>query len=161
MNCREAEQQIFAERDGTLDPGRRAAVAEHVAQCASCRRISEGLVAAVGIWKTQAQAVAVPDAERAWQDVRRQIRQDTAVAPERHRDWRIWIGAPLTAAAAVAAIIALNPTSRDAAPGPGAARTIARAEYVEVPSATTSTTVFVDDKSGWLVVLASDAPRRF
>lgn len=161
MNCRQAEPQIFAERDGRLDPGQHAALAEHVANCPTCRRITDDLSAAVGMWKAQVQAVVVPDVEREWHDLRRRMRHETAAAKERHSPWRLWIGAPLAAAAAVAAIVALNPTSRDVVPPPPAGRSVARAEYVDVPSANASTVVFVDDKSGWLVVMASDAPRQF
>jgi anti-sigma factor RsiW len=161
MNCREAEHQIFAERDGALDPQKRAALSDHVSHCPACRRINDVLAAAIGIWKSQAAAVRAPEAERAWHDLRRRIRSEAAPATNRWPSWRAWVGAPLAAAAAVAAAIAINPEWRELIVTPGAVHSIAQAEYVEVPSATASTFVFVDDKSGWLVVLASDAPRRF
>lgn len=160
MNCREAERQIFAERDGALDPGQRAALAEHVAGCQTCRRVDENLAAVFGHWKAQAESARTPDSEREWIDLRRRMRTEAGNAAERRPSWRAWLGAPLAAAAALAAVIAINSEWRQN-PAATGGRSIARAEYVEVPSANASTVVFVDDKSGWLVVLASDAPRQF
>ena len=37
---------------------------------------------------------------------------------------------------------------------------VARADFVEAPGAKASTMVYVDDKSGWLFVVASDETRQ-
>ncbi|MDO8540394.1 MAG: zf-HC2 domain-containing protein [Opitutaceae bacterium] len=159
MNCHEAERQIFAERDGALGTDQRAALAQHVAGCATCRRTRDGLEAAIALWRSESQAAPVPDSERAWQDLRRELRQARAPATNRH--WLAWVGAPLAAAAAIAVAFYVNtPRADSGAPVHRASREVARAEYVEVPNRNASTVVFVDEKSGWLVVMASDGPAR-
>jgi hypothetical protein len=60
---------------------------------------------------------------------------------------------PLGAAAALAAVAVVGPSWTDDE-GPQA---VARAEFVEV-SGNASSVVYVDDKSGWLVVWASAEP---
>src|SRR5688572_24931554 len=106
MNCREAQSQIFAERDGALDNTRRAALDGHMAHCSDCQRIRESLTAALVAWRTEANQVTVPDAEREWHDVRRRIRGGAEagagrVSPPR-RNFFTWVALPLGAAAAAA-----------------------------------------------------------
>lgn len=157
MNCRQAEHQIFADRDGAFDDPRRAALTEHLAQCMACRQMRDGFSAAIDVWRADARRAITPDSERAWHDLRRQMRNAGTAVAGGHRHLLAWIGAPLAAVAVVAIAFLVQPQWRGGSDGPPQA--VARAEYVEVPSATASTVVFVDDKSGWLVVLASDAAR--
>lgn len=159
MNCLHAERQVFAERDGALEPDERAALAKHLAECPTCRRTHDGLANAIEMWRVEATSAVCPDADRAWQDLRRELRRDQA--PVQSGRWMAWIGAPIAVAIAVA--LSIN-TAEKKPTGPAKngsrERDVARAEYVEIPSGNASTFVFVDEKSGWLVVMASDSPRR-
>lgn len=160
MNCREAQDQIFAERDGAPDDSRRAALDGHVAHCADCRRIQDDLTATFALWRTRAESVTVPDAEREWHAVRRQIRGGVEAgtsATTRSRWSFSWFAVPLGAAAALALALYVSPPRPDAVEPTDAALTHgASAESIDVPGSNASTMVFVDDKSGWLVVWASD-----
>jgi hypothetical protein len=166
MNCREAQSQIFAERDDALDNTRRAALDGHLAQCDDCRRISADLTAALAAWRTEVSQVTVPNAEREWHAVRRQIRGGAEAGAARvarpRRNLFTWIGVPLGAAAALAlGLFVLSPTSPPVESGTHSAAHIARANSVEVPANNATTMIVVDDKSGWTFVWASDAaPKR-
>lgn len=160
MNCREAHTHLFAERDGALEDTRRAALDGHVAECAACRRIRDDLAAALTAWRTNNAKTPVPDAEREWHAVRRIIRggAEAGAARPGRRTLLPWLVTPLGAAAALAlAFYAVrNPSPAPVSAGqPGQ---VARVESIEVPG-NAATTVFVDDKSGWLIVLASDSPK--
>lgn len=154
MNCREAQLRVLAERDGALDETSRAALAGHLADCAGCRRVRDDLTAAVNAWRTDVAEVVVPDVEREWYAVRRRMRGGETGAPRPVRSRRslfAWIALPLGAAAAAALALFISPGPRfDPAP-------IAHVDSVEAPGNNASTLVFVDDKSGWLIVWASDA----
>ncbi|MBL9210668.1 MAG: zf-HC2 domain-containing protein [Opitutaceae bacterium] len=154
MNCREAQHRILTERDGALDEPSRAALAGHLADCAGCRRVQDDLTAALSAWRTEVANVTVPDAEREWHAVRRRIRGGETGADRPARSRRslfTWIALPLGAAAAAALALYVSPSPRfDPAP-------IAHVDSVEAPGNNASTMVFVDDKSGWLIVWASDA----
>lgn len=160
MNCHEAQHQIIAGRDLPSDRARDLPLEEHLSQCADCRRVRTDLAAVFEQWSAQSRRATVPDPEREWHAVRRQIRGGTAVggAPRsrRYRSMMTWFAIPLAAAAVIA-------VSLREAPHPPAVRTqshravqSARANSVEVPGNNASTMVFVDDKSGWLFVWASD-----
>jgi anti-sigma factor RsiW len=154
MNCREAQNRILTESDGALDPTSRAALAGHLADCAGCRRVRDDLTAAVSAWRTEVANVTVPDAEREWHAVRRQIRGGATGADRPTRSRRslfAWIALPLGAAAAAGLALFVSP-SPQFNPAP-----IAHVDSVEAPGNNASTMVFVDDKSGWLIVWASDA----
>ena len=158
MNCREAQPQIYAERDGALDNTQRAALDGHLAQCDACRRIREELTAALTVWRTEALNVTVPDAEREWHAVRRRIRGGAESGAGRtsrsRRNLFAWLVIPLGAAAVALLVAPQTPPATQ----PAAVTThIARANSVEAPGNSASTMVFVDDKSGWLIVWASDA----
>lgn len=158
MNCREAQTHLFAERDGALDNHQRVTLEGHVAHCADCRRMRDSLTAALLAWRTENEKTPVPDAEREWHAVRRQIRGGAeAGATSRSRRPLIpWLVAPLGAAAALALTFYVV---RDPVTGtPAEAAQVARADSVEVPGGSVSS-VFVDDKSGWLVVWASDSAK--
>ena len=160
MNCREAQSQIFAARDGAPDENPRAALEGHVAHCAACRQVRDNLTAALGAWRTDSARATVPDAEREWHAVRRRIRGGVETNPTVARPRRsIFAWLPLTlgaaAAAAIALVVVVQQSSSESA-GSLSGKVTARADYVEAPGHNASTMVFVDDKSGWVIVLASD-----
>jgi hypothetical protein len=167
MNCREAQNQIFAERDGALAETERAALVSHVAECGDCRRIREDLVVAVDFWRVEAAKAVVPDAEREWHAVRRKIRGgveggEVRLTPRRSR-FLTWVTVPLAAvgALALALFISLPTETPSAGSQQSPPSHVARAESVEVSGRNASTMVYVDDKSGWLIVLASEtAPKQ-
>jgi hypothetical protein len=160
MNCREVQPQIFAERDGTLDKNLRAALDGHLAQCDACRRIRDNLTAALAAWRTEVANVVVPDAEREWHAVRRRIRGGAEAGAERssrpRRNLFTRLAVPLGAAAAIAVTLFVVTQESSVAPSSAPAN-VARANSGDVPADDATTMVFVDDKSGWLFVWASDA----
>lgn len=159
MNCREAQPHLFAERDGALDNSQRAALESHVAQCAGCRHMRETLATGFAAWQAETSNVTVPDADREWFAIRRKIRGGVEAGTEttavrRRTPWLSWITVPVGAAAALALTLLLAPEQNradDAGPA------LARADFVEASDATASTMVVVDQKSGWVFVVASDA----
>ena len=161
MTCREAQSQMFTEHPvGRTDPAAASAFATHLASCSDCQRIRDELAAALTSWRTQVDTTPVPNAEREWHAVRRRIRGGAETNPKPGRvglHWLAWLALPLggAAAAAIALMIALPSSpvkTAEVAPPP-----LARVESVEAPGNNASTMVFVDDKSGWLIVWASDA----
>ena len=157
MNCREAQSQLFAERDSTLDETQRAALEGHLADCGDCRRVRENLTAVFVTWRTEVIQAPVPDPEREWHAVRRRIRGGEEAGATRvtrsRRNLFTWLAVPLGAAAAVAvAVLVVAPPATSTQP----VAEIAQANSVEVAGDNASTVVFVDDKSGWLFVWASD-----
>lgn len=162
MNCRTALQHIASERDTGLDAGSRAGLEAHVAACDSCRRARANLAAALESWRSESTRVAIPDPEREWQAVRRRIRS----APEAHREHaspRAWFNPAWLAVPAAAALVAFTFFRPNAGPEEipgGRTATTARVEAVEAPGGNASTMVFIDDKSGWLIVWATDTSGR-
>jgi len=71
-----------------------------------------------------------------------------------------WRALPVAAATAIAAVIFLPRSAPDQPPPGTDGPAFARANSVEVPGAPASTMVFVDEKSGWLIVWATDADGR-
>lgn len=155
MNCRSAQPLLSAERDGALASRERADLEAHVAGCAECRRFQAALVAAGEHLRASAARVVVPNEVRAWQDIHREIRAGKA---EGARPWWNVVrwAAPLAGVAALAMVAFVSP---DAIDEDDAAPAVARAEYVEVGD-DASSMVYVDDKSGWLVVWAEPAGKR-
>lgn len=154
MNCRAAQRLLSADRDGALAAPERAGLDEHVRACAECRQFQVTLTEAGADLQTAAAQVKVPDEERAWQDIHRAIR---AGRPAATRSWWAPVrwALPLGAAAALAAVVAFVPTGSDDDAAPATAiAPVARAEFVEVPN-NSSSVVYVDDQSGWLVVWAA------
>jgi predicted anti-sigma-YlaC factor YlaD len=152
MNCHSAQRLLSAERDGALATGERAGLAAHVAGCAGCRQFQASLAVAGEALKIAALRVAVPDEERAWHDIHREMRAARPRAAQAWWNLGRW-ALPLGAAAALAAVAVIGPSwTEDDGP-----QTVARAEFVEV-SGDASSVVYVDDKSGWLVVWASAEP---
>lgn len=166
MNCREAQSQIFAERDGALDHSQRAALDRHLALCDGCRRSRETFTAALTAWRIEVSQVTVPDAEREWHAVRRRLRggmEAGAERPERpRRSLFTWLAVPVGAAAAVALAFFVAPSSAPQhSPEAHGGANIARANSVEVSGSKAPSMIFVDDKSGWTFVWAADAnPKR-
>jgi len=164
MNCREAEQQIFAARDGALDEFRRAALASHLDDCAACRRVQNDLSTFVETWREGSEQVRVPDPQIEWRKLQRRIAEPAQ--PRRSR--ATWLALPSAAfaAAALAIGVHLRPTSTPAIPTskPAPVGVAAVPPSVATPSITVSTAinaapavVFVDDKSGWTFVWDGDS----
>ena len=157
MNCRAAQRLLSAERDGALAARERADLEAHVAGCADCRRVRAVVAGAIESWRTAHAEIAPPDAERAWQDISREIRTGAPVPA----DTRGFRGLPrwaLASGAAAALIVAatFGPRWLDDATATEPRRLeVARADYVETANNAASM-VYVDDKSGWLVVWAVD-----
>lgn len=160
MNCHSAQPLLSAERDGALPPQERAGLEAHVAGCAECQRF-QGAVAKAGEGlRVAAARVKVPDEERAWQDIHREIRAGRPAAAKAWWNlgrWTLPVGAA-AAALAVVAVMAPNWMADDAAQVVQVAQAdraqVARAEFVDVGNEASSM-VYVDDKSGWLVVWAT------
>jgi len=164
MNCREAQSQIFAERDGALDNSQRAALDGHLASCDGCRRSRENLTAALTAWRIEITQVTVPDAEREWHAVRRRIRGGMEAGAERvsrpRRTLFTWFAIPVGAAAAVALAFFVAPRATSTLPAEDhSGANVARASSVEVSGNKAPSMIFVDDKSGWTFVWASEAKR--
>ena len=152
MNCSSAQRLLSAERDGAPASPERAGLAAHVAGCAECRRIQAEWVKTQANLNVAATRVVVPDEERAWQEIHREIR---ATRPTAARAWwnlGRWV-LPLGAAAALAAVAWIGPSWTDE----NGSQAGARAEFVEV-AGDASSVVYVDDQSGWLVVWAAAEP---
>ncbi len=158
MNCRSAQRLLSAERDGAPASGARADLEGHLAACGECRQFRATIAEAADAWRASMAQIRVPDAERAWQEVRREIRAGDS-RPARSAPWGARWLLPLGAAAALAAVaVMVVPLWRQ---GPAATpevhpRQVARNDVVEVPDGGSSV-VYVDAKSGWLVVWAVDA----
>ena len=150
MNCRSAQKWLSATQDGALADFERAGLAAHAAECSECRQFQSLLGEAQQHLQALATQVALPDEERAWRDIRSEIRATRPVALRAWWNLGRW-ALPVGAAAALAAVVVIGPSWMDG-DGP---QTVARAEFVEVP-ADASSVVYVDDNSGWLVVWASD-----
>lgn len=157
MNCRTAQQLLSAERDGALTDNERAALDGHLAGCAACRHARSAVAGAIEHWRGSTATIRVPDPERAWHDVRRTLRTEASSRSNAERPAWSW-ALSLSAAAALAFSVTFAPRWLSRAPGAIIARTdVASAEFVEVPDDVASI-VYVDDRSGWLVVWAVEAP---
>jgi anti-sigma factor RsiW len=158
MNCREAEHHIFAERDGTLENNQRAALAAHVGTCSACRQFQVNLGKAVDTLRASTQQVRVPDAELEWQKLRREIRGGaTASTTTQRRSSLAWFALPLATAAALALAFFINPRAPNSGSSSSPNPTVAQVDPTATSeSESASTVVFVDDKSGWTFVWASN-----
>ncbi len=188
MNCRQAETQLLAARDGALAEPVAADLAAHLEACPSCRALQARLDETFAQWQHETTSVPVPDPQTEWFAVRRRLRQETA-APSGLVTWSrlLRVAAPLTAVAAIALIVwqGRTPSSAPLAPELAALSSApdatiadtpatdfdgswpemdehfaftAHAEYVETDNEDASPFVYVDDESGWLIVWASDPP---
>jgi hypothetical protein len=98
----------------------------------------------------------MPDPTREWEALRREIRGGIPAVgrPSRRRNLVPWLALPVGAAAALAVVLMTN----QPAPAPASTRQVAKTEAVEV-SAGDGSVVYVDDKSGWVVVWEGDSQR--
>lgn len=152
MNCRAAQKQIFAARDGVLEDIQRAALASHLEACAVCRQVERGLGDFVDAWREEIENQRTPDPALEWRKLQRRIAEPNA-QPRRNRSW-LAIPALALAAAAIAIGVYVEP-NRPAPQAISPAATVA----VATPPASSSpvalqpaAVVFVDDKSGWTFV---------
>lgn len=156
MNCTRSHHLLSAERDRTLDSGERAVLEQHLAGCADCRQFRSRLEGAVAAWRADASALPAPDVERAWQDIRREIRGGGPAEQIRTRQdrrsgrWGLSLGALGAAAVVTLSVWGLRRPGPDVF-APVALNEGSAVEYVEVPENAASM-VFVDDESGWVVV---------
>ncbi len=161
MNCHEAQNALFADRDDPLAPSQQAALEAHLATCGECERVRHGLEAALSSWRDQSASVAIPDSQREWHAVRRRIRGGVEASgpatSRRRRGLFTWISIPIGAAAAALAVaLYVGPFSlKSPEPAPSLAQTARVNPATPEPAA--SNMVFVDDKSGWLVVWSSES----
>lgn len=166
MNCREAQSQLFAERDGALDNIHRAALDSHIAHCGDCQRVRDDFTAALASWKHEVGHATIPNVEREWHAVRRQIRGGSEAGAGRvarpRRHLLPWIALPVggAIAAAAALFVTLQPVGGVRSGGTSPAPQIAHVNSVEVPASGATTVVMVDDKSGWMFVWASADPKQ-
>jgi anti-sigma factor RsiW len=158
VNCHPAEKLLSAERDQTLGADLRAELEAHLAECPSCRKRRALLAESAAAWRVTSAEARVPDERIEWQHIRRRIGGETADAQPAWRIFSSWRGATvLAAAAAVMLGIFLVPReSERATPAISATATaMAATDTVEIGGDASAAMVFVDDKSGWLVVWAS------
>jgi anti-sigma factor RsiW len=156
MNCREAENLIFAARDGALDQNQRAALASHLTQCPACRAMPAELETAAVSWRAADATARVPAIEVEWHAIRRRIRGETPEAALAGARWlRPLLWGVSAAAAALALTFLTNPARFRPAPAT-AARDAGYVSYVVVENTSAATMVYEDEQSGWLVVWVSD-----
>lgn len=153
MNCHSAHRLLSAERDGALADDERATLEAHVAACGECRQMRTVLGVALDAWRANQARVKVPDAERAWQDIHREIRQTSLGKSGKSRALPRWTLAMGAAAAVTIAATILPRWSDNFVPATEPLLEMARADYVETANNSPSM-VYVDDQSGWLVVWA-------
>lgn len=162
MNCHEAQKHLFADDSRAPATAERSALVSHLATCAECRQVQARLVSALDSWRADDARVRVPDAEREWHAVRRKIRggaeAGTTSVFARPRRIFAWIAVPVGAAAALAVALFVEPSASQSPSkkSPAPSTQVARADSVEVPGGA-SPLVYVDDKSGWLIVWANDS----
>ena len=160
MTCREAQDRLFS-ADSGAPPAHGSQQAAHQVGCPRCRSLEAELESALGSWRRTTAATPTPDAEHAWQVLRRRLRENQGHGDASARRGTLaWLTLPIGAVAAAVALFMAAPA--DTTRG-GSAQdvTVASAEAVDAPGEQASTMVFVDEKSGWLIVWASDAaPRR-
>lgn len=159
MNCSEAHRHLATERDSALEPGTHAGLEAHLAGCAECRRRRSELRAGLEQWRHATAQVQIPDPEREWHAVRRRLRSEGSHPAWATRRVLPWLALPFGAAAAVAVAFYIGQDDLRPASRPAPEPKIAQAPAPVDPS-NASTMVFVDDKSGWLVVWAGDTPRQ-
>ncbi|HVU32324.1 MAG TPA: hypothetical protein VHE61_02745 [Opitutaceae bacterium] len=157
MNCREVQRQLAAAPEIEIPASTQTALASHLAGCAACRRVNEALVGGLAAWRARTVDGHVPDAENAWIELRRVIRNSSS-APRRPA--LAWLAIPVAAAAAAVAAFYVAPTSRRTAAPPAAALVASHLPAGPAGNSADSTVVFVDDKSGWTFVLSSDTGAR-
>lgn len=153
--CRTIESLLLSEPDGGLTVNELAELEAHCAACASCGRQRRLLSAASAAMRKASLEAAVPSASAEWTTLQDRIHaRRPANSPRISSPWFRW-GVPalsLGAAAALALVLHFRtPASSMNSRGP-----LAHADFVQADGAT-STLVYVDPESGWLIVWA-DSP---
>lgn len=155
MNCRHARRLLSAGRDAALENQARVALDAHLASCPACREMQAAFAASAQRLRTASANVRVPDAELAWQAIRREIRGGSAPgrASRQTRRTGFWISGAVAAAAAVVLAVFVAPRwTRSTGSEVTARADPVHAEYIEVADRGATPVVFVDEESGWLVV---------
>lgn len=142
---------MIAARDGA-PADKRTALPAHLAGCPSCRQLHAALAESSEALRDSANQVALPDAAEEWLEIRSRIRKPPPTAARRLNLFPI-LGVPLAAAAAFVIAFIAMPQWFGGQAGVSQSQS-ARAEFVEVPGSESTTVVFVDEPSGWLVVWA-------
>jgi predicted anti-sigma-YlaC factor YlaD len=165
MNCTKALAIIAAGQDTGGTDGNGPQFEAHLATCPSCRLARSNLAAALAAWRSETAQTATPDPAREWRALQRRRREEAET--DSTRPWAVrglrWAWFAVPAAAALVALVVLR---TPVGPGDSSGRSTpasaiaARADAVEAPGGSASTMVFVDDKSGWLIVWATDAGGR-
>lgn len=156
--CRHITSLLAAEPDGALRADELAEIEAHVAACPSCRQQRAVLRAVPAALRDASVHRSEPDAAVEWARLQTRIRKTDserpapAAAPWLSRRLIAW-SLPVAAALALG-LFSSRTGPRAAAPRPEAA--VASADYVQADGAT-STLVYVDPDSGWLVVWADGA----
>ena len=151
MNCRAAHHLLSRARDESLTSGEQAELATHLSTCAECRAAESTLTKAVDTWRSTATQVATPDVEKAWLNIRREIRSQSSVgrSPSASPSWRLPVGSALAACALV--LGAFMYQANDDEPIEMVQVIEPEVEYVEVPD-DSAAMVYLDDESDWLVI---------
>lgn len=162
MNCHEAQNALFADRDDPLAASQQAALETHLATCGECKRVRQGLEATFSSWRHQNATTPIPDAQREWHAVRRRIRGGSDVSGQEatrrpRRGLFAWVALPVSAAAAALAVALYVGPFTLKSPEPSASLAQTARVSPATSEAAASNMVFVDDKSGWLVVWSSEA----
>jgi predicted anti-sigma-YlaC factor YlaD len=156
VNCHPAEKLLSAERDQTLGADARAELEAHLAECAACRKLRTVLAESATAWRVNTAEARAPDERVEWQRIRRRL-NGAAMDESRRPGWNVfavWRGVALAGAAAAMLLgFVFGPGLAEQSRGASAA--IAATDTVEVAGDATSAVVFVDQKSGWLVVWAA------
>ncbi|MDP1579347.1 MAG: zf-HC2 domain-containing protein [Candidatus Didemnitutus sp.] len=156
MKCRIAIPLLSAERDAALPGSQARELAQHLAECASCRQAQLDLPRAMAEFRDEVAAVPVPDAAGEWRLLQARLRELRQPAPRATQKvvWA-WLAAPLAAAAALAIAFLVGRTPPlESQVVPLAGESFARVDFIEVADASATPLVYVDRESGWLVVWA-------
>jgi len=160
MNCRDVQHTIFADPDGPAPADQREAFDLHLAACPACRRLHRDLGEFFGTWRDVHANARIPDPALEWRRLELTLARP---APVKTRRSAAWVGFPAAlAAAAIAWGVYLRNPSTSAQPVVAHAVAVAPAHTANVvvglpargaaADTTSSTVVFVDDKSGWTFV---------
>ena len=157
MNCQRAQHLLSVERDRPLTANEQTELAHHLGGCAGCAQLRQDLAAGAQSWREVTAAVPIPDAAEEWRRFQQRLDGRPTVVHHRPRPAiRTWAAFPLAVAAAVALILWIRPSHVPEAAMVGIQP---RAEFVETNDRASSTLVYVDEQSGWLVVWAPTTPR--
>lgn len=146
MNCHDVENLLQLERDGALDERDRASLATHVSGCAHCRELQAKLTTVASLLHEESVQLRTPDPMIEWRKLQRTLHAEPRPA---WAGWFRWLTLPAAIGAAAALALYVQPGSD---PESQPKERLVRVEAVREPSAI----VYVDDRSGWTFVWASD-----